>query len=74
AHEAGYMCVATLSERDLPVLASERCPYKLFSTSIMGGTIGVIAGGIFGPAGMVAGGVFGATTGQRFGLAMCSML
>ncbi|GAB1054363.1 MULTISPECIES: Blp family class II bacteriocin [Shewanella] len=44
------------------------------STSIMGGTIGVIAGGIFGPAGMVAGGVFGATTGQRFGLAMCSML
>ncbi len=40
----------------------------------MGGTIGVIAGGIFGPAGMVAGGVFGATTGQRFGLAMCSML
>ncbi len=31
AHEAGYMCVATLSERDLPVLASERCPYKLFS-------------------------------------------
>ncbi|WP_345861954.1 nucleotide-binding protein [Shewanella algae] len=32
AHEAGYMCVATLSERDLPVLASERCPYKLFSS------------------------------------------
>ncbi len=31
AHEAGYMYVATLSERDLPVLASERCPYKLFS-------------------------------------------
>ncbi len=28
AHEAGYMCVATLSERDLPVLASERCPYS----------------------------------------------
>ncbi|BCV57213.1 hypothetical protein TUM17384_11580 [Shewanella algae] len=33
AHEAGYMCVATLSERDLPVLASERCPYKLFRWS-----------------------------------------
>uniref|UniRef100_UPI001F393E31 hypothetical protein n=1 Tax=Shewanella algae TaxID=38313 RepID=UPI001F393E31 len=31
ALESGYMCVATLSERDLPVLASERCPYKLFN-------------------------------------------
>lgn len=30
AHEAGYMCVATLSEKDLPVLVSGRCPYKLF--------------------------------------------
>lgn len=31
AHEAGYMCVAALSEKDLPVLALGRCPYKLFS-------------------------------------------
>lgn len=30
AHEAGYMCVATSSEKDLPVLVSGRCPYKLF--------------------------------------------
>lgn len=28
AYEAGYMCVATLSEKDLPVLTSERCPYR----------------------------------------------
>ncbi|WP_345882122.1 hypothetical protein [Shewanella algae] len=33
AHEAGYMCVATLSERDLPVLASERCPYSYLGHS-----------------------------------------
>lgn len=32
AHKAGYMRVATLPEKDLPVLASGRCPYKLFST------------------------------------------
>lgn len=28
AHEAGYMCVTTLSEKDLPVLALGRCPYS----------------------------------------------
>lgn len=34
AHEAGYMCVATLSEKDLPVLASGRCPYSYLAITV----------------------------------------
>ncbi len=53
---------------------SAACLALTGSTSIMGGVIGVIAGGIAGPGGMAAGGFWGASFGQSIGLAMCSQL
>ena len=50
---------------------SAACAVLTFSGGIMGGTIGVIGGGIFGPGGMAAGGMFGANFGATLARSLC---
>lgn len=47
------------------------CFALTFSGAVMGGTIGVIGGGIFGPAGMASGGMWGASFGSTFARSLC---
>ena len=47
------------------------CLALTFSGAVLGGTIGAIGGGMFGPGGMAAGGVWGAQTGLAFASSLC---
>jgi bacteriocin-like protein len=47
------------------------CLALTFSGAVMGGTIGVIGGGMFGPAGMASGGMWGASFGPAFARSFC---
>jgi hypothetical protein len=52
-------------------LEAGACLTLTVSSGIMGGTIGAIIGGLFGPAGMLYGGVFGANTGATLASSFC---
>ncbi|ABI26432.1 bacteriocin-like peptide [Shewanella oneidensis] len=64
----------TMNEIEQVNGSSAACVALTGSTTIMGGAIGVIAGGIVGPGGMATGGFWGAQFGQSIGLALCSQL
>ena len=52
-------------------LSGGACLALTFSGAVMGGTIGVIGGGMFGPAGMASGGMWGATFGSTIARSFC---
>lgn len=64
----------TMNETEQVDGGSAACTALTFGTTVMGGAIGAITGGMMGPEGVGVGGFWGAQAGQGIGLALCSML